>query len=51
MHYQNIWITNFIRKNIGDNYEDLLEIARERGLTCYHQMGTCKMELMMIKML
>ncbi len=32
-------------KNIGDSYEELLEIARERGLTCYHQMGTCKMGL------
>ena len=30
-------------KNAGNNYEELLEIARERGLTCYHQMGTCKM--------
>ena len=29
--------------NIGNDYEELLEIARERGLTCYHQMGTCKM--------
>ncbi len=30
-------------KSIGNNYDELLEIARERGLTCYHQMGTCKM--------
>ena len=30
---------------VGDTYEELLEVARERGLTCYHQMGTCKMGL------
>ena len=28
---------------VGDTHEELLEVARERGLTCYHQMGTCKM--------
>ncbi len=30
-------------KNVGNSYDELLNIARERGLTCYHQMGTCKM--------
>ena len=29
--------------SVGNDYNELLEIARERGLTCYHQMGTCKM--------
>ncbi len=28
---------------VGNSYDELLCIARERGLTCYHQMGTCRM--------
>ena len=31
------------RKGVGDSFDELLDIARERGLTCYHQMGTCRM--------
>ena len=30
-------------KGVGDSFDELLDIARERGLTCYHQMGTCRM--------
>ncbi len=30
-------------ENIGNSFDQLLQIARERGLTCYHQMGTCRM--------
>ena len=29
--------------NVGNSYDELLTVARERGLTCYHQMGTCRM--------
>ena len=30
-------------EDVGNDHKELLEIARERGLTCYHQMGTCRM--------
>ena len=30
-------------KGVGDSFDELLDIARDRGLTCYHQMGTCRM--------
>ena len=30
-------------KGVGDSFDELLDIARGRGLTCYHQMGTCRM--------